>query len=182
MPTPTVEFEDVEIPEEHLLGKIGEAEVILFDSLDFMRYGGVPVILGLTVGGLRDVVPWLESREVAPRGKLISKSNVQMTLGRFYGEVQAVRLLLWRIADLLDRGISCSAECAIAKYKASSLALEATGEFVQMMGWRGLDADYPAQKRLRDARATAIYEGTNEILLLNAFRDLRRRTRAGGDL
>ena len=51
-----------------------------------------------------------------------------------------------------------------------------------MMGWRGLHADYPAQKRMRDARATAIYEGTNEILLLNAFRDLRRQVRSGGYL
>jgi alkylation response protein AidB-like acyl-CoA dehydrogenase len=182
VPTPTITFNDVEIPDEHLIGEVGEAELILFEALDFMRYGGVPVILGLTVGGLRDVIPWLESREVAPRGRLIGKSNIQMSLGRFYSEVQVVRLLLWRTAALLDQGKAASSECAIAKYKASSLALEATQEFVQMLGWRGLHADWPAQKRLRDARATAIYEGTNEIMLLHAFRDLRRQARSGGDL
>jgi alkylation response protein AidB-like acyl-CoA dehydrogenase len=147
-----------------------------------MRFGGVPVILGLVVGGLRDIVPWLEQRRAAQGEVLINKSNIQMTLGSFYGELQLVRLLLWRAANLIERSLSCSAETAIAKYKASSLALKATQEFVQLLGWRGLDAEYSAQKRLRDARATAIFEGTNEIMLLHAFRELRRQVHTGGDL
>jgi len=182
VPTPTIEFDAVEVADEHLIGEVGDAELILFDSLDFMRYGGVPVILGLTVGGLRDLLPWLESREVAPSGRLVSKTSVQLLVGRLYAEVQAVRLLLWRTASLLDRGIHCSTECAIAKFKASSLALEATQECVQLQGWRGLISDYTAQKRLRDARATAIYEGTNEVMLMHAFRDFRRQAHAGGQL
>lgn len=180
--TPTITFSDVQVPHEYLIGGVGQAEIILLRTLDFMRFGGVSVILGLVVGGLRDILPWLEHRRTAQGELLVNKSHIQLGLGRIYSELQTIRLLLWRAAALIDAGLPCGAETSIAKYKASTLALEATQEFVQLQGWRGLDAEYPAQKRLRDARATAIFEGTNEIMLLHAFRDFRRQARAGGDL
>jgi alkylation response protein AidB-like acyl-CoA dehydrogenase len=134
------------------------------------------------VGGLRDIIPWLEGRMVAGGDALVSKSNIQMTLGRIYSEVQAVRLLLWRAAELIDRGAPYGPEAAMAKGRASMLAVEACRTFVELMGWRGLDPGYPAQKRLRDAMATSIFEGSNDIMHLHAFRDLRRQVHAGGDL
>lgn len=182
VPTPTIVFRDVYVPRENVIGPLGQAEMILLRTLDYMRFGGVPVILGLVVGGLRDIVPWLEQRTVAQGEVLINKSNIQLTLGRYYGEVQSIRLLLWRAATLIDRGLPCGPETAIAKYRASQLAIEASQEFVRLMGWRGLHIDYPAQKRLRDAMTTSIFEGTNEILQLHAFRDLRRQVHGGGDL
>ncbi len=63
----------------------------------------------------------------------------------------------------------------MAKFRASELAIAATQDFVKFMGWRGLDSDYPAQKRLRDAMATSIFEGSNDVLKLFAFRDLCRQ-------
>ena len=182
VPTPSITFNDVEVPLENLIGPVGQAELILLRTLDFMRFGGAPVILGLVVGGLREIIPWIEQRRTAQGEVLLNKSNIQMKLGRIYGELQSVRLLLWRAAGLIDSGLPCGPETVIAKYQASAIAIEATQEFVQLLGWRGLDAEYPAQKRLRDARATAIFEGTNEIMLLHAFRDLRRQVHTGGDL
>jgi alkylation response protein AidB-like acyl-CoA dehydrogenase len=182
VPTPTIRFREVRVPRENVIGPVGQAERILIRTLDFMRFGGVPVILGMVVGGLREILPWIEGRSVGHGESLVGKTNVQMTLGRIYSEVQMVRLLLWRVADSLDRGLPCGIETAITKYRASALAMESTQEFVRMMGWRGLDADYPAQKRLRDAMATSTFEGTNEVLQLHAFRDLRRQVHGGGDL
>lgn len=178
--TPTIRFRDVVLGEEHVIGGVGEAEALLFDSLDYMRLGGAPVILGLTVGGLRDVLPWLEERRVAPDDALVTKGEVQQLLGGIMAEVQAVRGLMWRAAELVDRGADCSLETASTKLLASELAVRATYEFVQLMGWRGLDARWPAVKRWRDARATTIYEGTSAVQRLNLGRTLRRSLHGEG--
>lgn len=180
VPTPTVVFEEVALDDEHLLGEVGQAEQLLLETLDFIRFGGSAVILGIVVGGLRDLVPWLEERRVAPDDPLVSKGDVQMLLGDLYAEVQAVRHLMWRAADLLDAGRPCSNETAAAKLLASELAVRATNAFAQLYGWRGIDGEWPAAKRLRDARATTIYEGTSQVQRLHLARALRRSIRTGG--
>ncbi len=180
--TPAVHFEDVLVPADHVIGEVGDAERVLFRSLDHIRFGGASVILGIAVGALRDVVPWLEERKASFGEPLIAKTHVQLELAEVYVEIQAVRLLLWRAAELLDRGRPCSTETSMAKLAASRLAVLATNRVVQMYGWRGIDARYAAEKRLRDARVTTIYEGTSEIQLLNIFRELRRSVHEDGRL
>lgn len=180
VPTPTVTFRGVELTDEHVIGGVGEAEPVLLDTLDFIRFGGAPVIVGSVLGALRDALPWLEQRRVAPGDPLISKSSVQLALGRVYAEIQAVRALVWQAADRLDRGAPCSTETAIAKYLAAELAVRASSELAQLHGWRGLDGEWAISKRVRDARATTIFEGSSEVQLLTLFRALRRASRAGG--
>jgi alkylation response protein AidB-like acyl-CoA dehydrogenase len=178
--TPTVRFREVALGSEHLIGGAGQAEAVLLDTLDFIRFGGAAVILGIVVGGLRELVPWLEERRVAPDDPLVTKGDVQQELGQLLAEVQAVRGLMWRAAGLLDQGQECAVETASAKLLASELAVRATGQFAQWLGWRGVDAAWPAQKRLRDARATTIYEGTSQVQRLNLARALRRSVHGDG--
>lgn len=180
--TPTVEFRDAQLDAGCLIGGLGEAEQILLETLDFIRFGGASVILGIVVGGLREVLPWVEQRRVVPDDPLVSKSSVQQELGRIYAELQAARLLMIRAAERLDRGQPCGTETAAAKYLASELAVRATNTFAQLHGWRGIDGEHGAAKRLRDARATTIYEGTSQIQLQNLFRDLRRGLHARGEI
>ena len=172
--TPTVEFRDAVVADSHRIGAIGEAELTLLSTLSMIRFGGTVVILGIAVGALRDALPWVESRTVYPGEPLAVKSNVQMDLADIYAEIQSVRMLLWRCADMLDAGQPCSIETSMAKLRASELAVSATNTVVQLMGWRGIDSESPIQKRLRDARATTIYEGTSQVQLLNIFREVRR--------
>lgn len=180
--TPTVRFHEAPLDAECLIGEVGEAERILSETLDFIRFGGASVILGIVVGGLREVLPWVERRRVVPDDPLVSKSSVQQELGRIYAELQAARLLMLRAAERLDRGQACGSETAAAKYLASELAVRATNAFAQLHGWRGIDAEHGAAKRLRDARATTIYEGTSQIQLQNLFRELRRGLHARGEV
>lgn len=172
--TPTVEFKDAVVAESHRIGAIGEAELTLLSTLSMIRFGGTVVILGIAVGALRDALPWVESRIVYPGEPLAVKSNVQLDLAAIYTEIQGVRMLLWRCAEMLDAGQPCLIETSMAKLRASELAVSATNTVVQLMGWRGIDNTNPIQKRLRDARATTIYEGTSQIQLLNIFREVRR--------
>lgn len=171
--TPSISFREVGVPDDHRIGEVGGAEEILLQTLDYIRFGGTPVILGITVGALRDIVPFLETRRVFPDEPLIQKSHIQLQLGDLYSEVRKTREMLWRAADLLDAGKRCSTETAISKLSASRLGVRATNEIAQMYGWFGIDNAYPVQKRVRDARVTTIYEGTTEIQQLNLFRDLR---------
>lgn len=171
LPTPTVHFEDVFVPDDHVIGGIGGAIPVLLDSLDYMRFGGGIVILGLVDGTLADILPWLEERRVYGDVRLVDASHVQIALGRIVGERRALDALLFAIAKHIDEDRPCREEAASLKLLASELAVRATSEAMQMHGWRGIDGAYDTQKRFRDARQTTIYEGTTEVQAMNLFRD-----------
>ncbi len=180
--TPTIAFLGAEVPDENLLGSPGDAERILGDALDYMRFGGGAVILGLVVGALRSVFPYVEDRKVAFGESLAQQSHVKLLLAELFTELRLVRLQLWEAADKLDRGERASLETAMVKLTASRLAVRASNEIIQLFGWRGVTDELGLEKRARDARVTTIYEGTSEIQLLNIFRDLRESLRSDGDL
>ncbi|MHC4829628.1 MAG: acyl-CoA dehydrogenase family protein [Planctomycetota bacterium] len=178
VPTPQVTFHDVRLTDEHLLGVVGEAEPILYDTLHFIRYGGGIVILGAIEGALYESVPWLEERKVLGGRRLLQASHVQLALGRAYAELESLKLLLRRVADLLDRGLPVGEESAALKLLASQLAVRAARELVQMHGWRGIDAEYAVQKRFRDAQQTTIFEGTSETLQLKLCAEFLAKVRS----
>lgn len=180
--TPTIDFDAVEIDDSCRIGEVGGAEAMLIDSLDYMRFGGGCILLGLVVGALRDALPWIEQREVHGGRRLVELSHVQLELGEIYAELRCLRAMLWDAAAAIDAGRSVSLETSILKLRASRLAERATSQVVQLFGWRGIDNDYAIQKRMRDARVTTIYEGTSEVQLLTIFGELRRAHRADGDL
>ncbi len=178
--TPTVRFDGAEIPDDHRIGELGGAEALLQRSLDYIRFGGTAVILGIVVGALRAIAPWLEERRVFPDEPLIEKSHAQLELGDLYTGVRTVRLLAWQAAERLDAGQPCALETAMAKLAASRLAISATDRIAQLYGWRGADGDYPLAKRVRDARVTTIFEGTSEIQLINIAAAARRSLAGDG--
>lgn len=140
VPTPTVVFDGAQVPEENVIGGVGQAEDVLRRCLDYVRFGGASVILGIVVGALRELPAWLDSRKTWPDEPLGEKSHVKLLLGELFTEVRATRLLLWRAAELLDKGLPCGTETSMAKLYASRLAVRATNELVQLYGWRGIDA------------------------------------------
>jgi alkylation response protein AidB-like acyl-CoA dehydrogenase len=94
-------------------------------------------------------------------------------------EADAARLLVWRVADLIDRGQPFGKEASMAKLYASEASVRAANAAVQVFGGYGYIDEYPVGKYLRDARVTTVYEGTSQIQKLligrmltgvNAFR------------
>ena len=170
LPTPDVIFDGAPLTDDAIIGQPGGGVPVLLDSLDYMRLGGGVVTLGLALGALDDVRPWLADREVYGGARLGDESYVQVTVGRLLARVDAVRGLLLQVADALDAGRPCAREASALKLLAADLALDATSQATQLHGWRGIDGRYPAEKRLRDARQTSIYEGTSEIQAMNLFR------------
>ena len=129
-------------------------------------HGGGIVILGMVEGAAAEIVPWLSERKVFGETRLMEKSHIQLELGNMYAKLQSLRLLLRHVADLLDRNIPAPTETATLKLLASELAITSSRSMLQMYGWRGIDNDYPIQKRFRDAQQTTIFEGSSEILKL----------------
>lgn len=170
LPTPDVVFRDVFVPSTSILGEPGGGLPLLLDSLDYMRLGGGIVTVGLTRGALGDLLPWLREREVYGGRRLVDESYVQVTVGRLLARLRSVETLLYAVADALDAGRAPTQDAAALKLLGADLAIDTTDTAVQLMGWRGIDARWPAEKRQRDARQAAIYEGTSEVQAMNLFR------------
>ena len=78
-------------------------------------------------------------------------------------DIEAARLLAWKSAWMIDRGMHATKESAFAKAFASDLAMRVTTDAVQVFGGYGYMKDYPVEKLMRDAKLLQIYEGTSQI-------------------
>ena len=88
---------------------------------------------------------------------------VQELLARIAVDTAAARLLVWRVADLIDRGQPFGTEASMAKLYASEAAVRAANDALQVFGGYGYIDEYPVGKYLRDARVMTLYEGTSQI-------------------
>lgn len=88
---------------------------------------------------------------------------MQRLLAAIAVDTAAARLLVWRVADLIDRGEPFATEASMAKLFASEAAVRAADNAVQVFGGYGYIDEYPVGKYLRDARVATLYEGTSQI-------------------
>ena len=92
------------------------------------------------------------------RFQLVQEMIAEMIVKR-----DAARMLVWRAADLKDRGLPNTTETSVAKYYATESAVECANLAIQVHGGSGYVDDYPVERYLRDARVTTLYEGTSQI-------------------
>lgn len=78
-------------------------------------------------------------------------------------QIDAGRLLILRALDMLDRGVKCEAEAAMAKWYATEIAVDVTSKALQIHGGNGVTTDFPVERLFREARVFTIPEGTTEI-------------------
>ena len=98
---------------------------------------------------------------------------IQFMLADMATKVEASRLLIYNVAEMIDRGDKhFSKYSAMAKMFASDSAMEVTNDAIQILGGYGYMKEYPAERMMRDAKITQIYEGTNQIQRLVIARDL----------
>jgi alkylation response protein AidB-like acyl-CoA dehydrogenase len=94
---------------------------------------------------------------------IASYQLVQELIADIAVDVEAARLLAWRVADLVDRGRPFGTEASVAKLFASEAAVKAANNAIQVFGGYGYIDEYPVSKYLRDARVLTLYEGTSQI-------------------
>ena len=156
-------FKDCRISKENLIGKEGMGFLAAMKTLDKSRPGVAAQAVGIAQGALDDAVKY--ARERIQFGKPISSfQGIQFMLADMATQIEAARALLYAGARYVDSGAKDIAKISsMTKLFASDVAMKVTTDAVQIFGGYGYMKDYPVEKRMRDAKITQIYEGTNQI-------------------
>ncbi len=164
-------FENCRIPAENRIGEEGQGFKIAMKALGGGRIGIAAQALGLARAALEAAVSYAKERKQF--GKAIGEFGaIQNKLADMATEIDAARMLIWRAAKLKDEGKNYTRESSMAKLYASSTAMRAATECVQIHGGYGYMQEYGVERLMRDAKITQIYEGTSEIQQLVIARDL----------
>ena len=155
-------FDQCRIPEENLLGVVGEGFVQAMKVLDGGRISIAALSLGIAKGAYKAALEY--SKERIQFGKPIAQHQaIAFKLADMATEIQAAELLTFSAADKKNKGEKMTKEGAMAKYYASELCVRVSSDAVQIFGGYGYTKDFPVEKFYRDSKLCTIGEGTSEI-------------------
>ncbi|MGW1772380.1 acyl-CoA dehydrogenase family protein [Streptomyces sp. NPDC002104] len=160
--TAELALDGVRVPASAMLGPEGKGFSVAMSALAKGRMSVAAGCVGIAQAALDAAVSYAAQREQF--GKPIAHHQlVQELIADISVDVDAARLLTWRVADLIDRGLPFATESSTAKLFASEAAVRAASNALQVHGGYGYIDEYPAGKLLRDARVMTLYEGTSQI-------------------
>jgi alkylation response protein AidB-like acyl-CoA dehydrogenase len=155
-------LDGVRVPDGNRLGDEGVGFKLAMTALDKGRISVAAGCVGLARGCLEASVDYAGQR--SQFGKPIASYQlVQEMLADMAVETDAARLLVWRAADLAERGEKFGTEASMAKLFATEASVRAANAAVQVFGGYGYVDEFPVGKALRDSRVTTLYEGTTQI-------------------
>lgn len=162
--TRAIIMEDVEVPEENLVGlKEGAGFIHALKTLNASRPAVAASGVGVAMGAYKEAAKYAKQREQFGKS-IINFQAVQHMLADMMVKIEAARLLTYRAASYSAvRHPEMAKYSAIAKYFACEAAMEVTTDAVQILGGYGYTKEYPVEKMFRDAKILTIYEGTSQI-------------------
>ena len=156
-------FENCRIPKENLLSREGMGFIVAMKTLDRTRPGVASQALGIAQGAFEEAVKYSRQR-VQFNQPISSFQAIQHIMADMAIQIEAARALVYQTCRFIDSGAKdFSKESAMCKVFASDTAMKVTVDAVQVLGGYGYMKEYPVEKRMRDAKITQIYEGTNQI-------------------
>jgi cyclohexanecarboxyl-CoA dehydrogenase len=167
----TVEYRSVRVPASHRLGEEGQAFGYLKAELDRERAALAAIYLGVARRSWEQTVEHVGTRTAFGR-PLASQEAVSFPLAEDWARLDAAELYVDRVLAGLDDGSAGSASAALAKWLASTVALEVLDHAIQFHGGRGYSKALPHEQRWRDVRSGAIAHGPSEIMRLVGARGL----------
>lgn len=161
----TVELllKNVRIPKDHLLGKEGEGMKIAMKTLDLGRPMVASIGVGIAQRALDEAVTYVRERLDISGKPLAAHQAVAFKIADMQIQVEAARQLVRNVFRLKEVGLPYTKEAAIAKTFATDTAMRVAADAVGLMGFFGYSKDSIAEKLMRDAKVTQIYEGTNQV-------------------
>lgn len=161
--TCVINFDDVEIPKENLLGEKGQGYKYAIGLLNEGRIGIAAQMTGLALGAWENAVRyvWNDRKQF---GQLVGEfQGMQHQIAQSYTEIAAARALVYNASRKKEAGEDFVRDAAMAKLYASQVAGRVSGLAIEWMGGMGFVRDGPAEKYWRDSKIGAIYEGTSNI-------------------
>jgi isovaleryl-CoA dehydrogenase len=155
-------FADCAVPEENVLGSVGEGVSVLMSGLDFERTVLAAGPLGLMQAALDVVLPYVRERKQFghPIGEF---QLMQGKIADIYVSLNAARAYVYAVARACDRGEAAREDAAGAILFAAERATQVALDAIQCLGGNGYIHDYPTGRLLRDAKLYEIGAGTSEI-------------------
>ena len=175
-------FDNVRLEKENLMGKEGQGWDIAMSTLNLSRPAVGAQAVGIAQGALDFAVEYAWKR-VQFGQKLADFEGIQFMVADMATGVEAARALVYDAAHLLDMkvyerdkmsAIGVDKLSAMAKVYSADVAMKVTTDAVQILGGYGYTKEYDVERMMRDAKATQIYEGTNQVQRVVIARDIFR--------
>ena len=164
-------FDNVRVPQENVIGNIGDGFKQAMQILDGGRVSIASLSCGIARGAYESSVKYAKEREQF--GHPIAQFQaIAFKLADMKTQLEAAELLTYQAAYRKNEKLPMTKEGAFAKYFASEVSVKCGNEAVQIMGGYGYTKEYPAEKFLRDAKLMTIGEGTSEIQKLVISREI----------
>ncbi len=155
-------FEDCHVPEENLIGEVGQGAKILMSGLDYERVTLSGLSIGIMQACLDVVLPYLHDRKQF--GKSIGEFQLmQGKLADMYVTLSTARAYTYAVAAACDRGETTRKDAAGCILYAAEKATQLASDAIQMLGGNGYINEYPTGRLWRDAKLMEIGAGTSEI-------------------
>lgn len=164
-------LEDVVVPESMRVGREGQGFRIAMNTLDSARPFVAAVAVGLAQSCLDIAAHYARERRQFGQ-PIASFQMVQAMIADMAMKVETARLMVHKACWMRDQGMEFGKEAAMSKCFASDVAMEVTTDAVQIFGGYGYTVDYPAERYMRNAKITQIYEGTNQVMRIVTSRAL----------
>lgn len=171
--TTALDFDDVELAADALLGDEGGGFRVAMMALDGGRIGIGSLALGVGQAAFDKARRYALERQQFGQ-PIASFQAIQWLLADSDTELEAARLLLHRAAWRKEQGLPFTREASMAKLFASERAFNVCNRAIQVLGGYGYVREFDVERYLRDVRVTSIYEGTSEIQRLVIARELAR--------
>ncbi len=169
--TGEITFDDVRIPAEALVGAEGDGFKHAMATFDRSRPEIGAIAIGISQRALDECLKY--SRQRSAFGQPIANFQaIQFMMADMAVEIEAMRLLTYKAAWLVDRGQTPNAISSYAKLFSADASMKITTDAVQIFGGYGYMREYPVEKLMRDAKLLQIYEGTSQIQRVVIARDL----------
>jgi alkylation response protein AidB-like acyl-CoA dehydrogenase len=164
-------FQDCRIPEENVLGEVGEGFIQAMKVLDGGRISIAALALGIAKGAYEASLKYAKEREQFGQ-PIANFQGISFKLADMATKIEAAELLTFQAGYLKNTGEKCTKHSAFAKYYASEVSVQVATDAVQIFGGYGYTKDFPVEKYYRDSKLCTIGEGTSEIQKLVIAREL----------
>jgi alkylation response protein AidB-like acyl-CoA dehydrogenase len=157
-----LQFDDVRLPADALLGTEGRGFHIMMGALDKGRIGIAALAVGIAQAGLEAALAYAGQRRQFGQA-IADLQGIQWMLADMAKDLTAARLMVHHAAEVFDSGRPATIFCSMAKCFAADMAVAQTANAVQIFGGSGYIRGFEVERLYRDAKITQIYEGTNQI-------------------